>query len=276
MNDLIEKSDSLPAMLEQLERKGLALPQIACDVMHAFSGGIYIRQVTLKAGTLVMGHRHKTTHCNIMLTGRMTMFGLNGKRDLLVAPVICTADPGRKVAYIHEDVLWLNLFPTEETDVEKLEDLFLDKSEAWEEIQAGLTSHRDEDRKDFDQFLWEFGLTSDYVRAESEELSDQIPFPPGAYKCKVGPSQIEGKGLMATSDIKAGETVAPARLDGRRTPAGRYTNHSKEPNAQMIRKGGDIYLVASRPIGGALGGFDGEEITIDYRQAIKVNLGVLQ
>lgn len=275
MNDIIER-DSLPAMIDKLERAGLALPQVACDVMHAFSGGIYIRQVTLKAGTLVMGHRHKTTHCNIMLTGRMTMFGLNGKRDLLVAPVICTAEPGRKVAYIHEDVLWLNLFPTEETDVEKLEEMFLDKSEAWEEIQAGLLTSRDEDRKDFDQFLWEFGLSAEYVQAESEQLGDQIPFPPGAYKCKVGPSQIEGKGLMATADIKVGETIAPARLEGRRTPAGRFTNHSRDPNAQMISRGRDIYLIALKPIGGALGGFDGEEITVDYRQALKVNLGVLQ
>lgn len=273
--NLIEKQ-SLPVLLDKLESAGLALPQIACDVMHAFSGGIYIRQVTLKAGTLVMGHRHKTTHCNIMLTGRMTMFGLNGKRDLLVAPVICTAEPGRKVAYIHEDVLWLNLFPTDETDVEKLESLFLDKTEAWEEVQAGLSSGRDEDRADFDQFLWEFGLTADYVLAESEQLSDQIPFPPGAYKCKVGYSHIEGKGLVATSDIKAGEVIAPARIDGRRTPAGRFTNHAKNPNARMIGKSGDIYLLALKPIGGALGGFDGEEITVDYREALKVNLGVLQ
>ena len=58
---------------------------------------------------------------------------------------------------------------------------------------------RGADREDFDNFLWETGLSAESVSKESENTVDQIPFPQGAYKCKVGTSQIEGKGLIATA-----------------------------------------------------------------------------
>ena len=95
-----------------------------------------------------------------------------------------------------------------------------------------------------------------------------IPFPPGAYKCKIGRSHIDGRGLIATADIKAGEVIAPARIGACRTPAGRYTNHSADPNAVMVVVGDRIMVVATRPITGCMGGFDGEEITVSYRAAI--------
>ena len=71
--------------------------------------------------------------------------------------------------------------------------------------------------------------------------------------------------------LKSGEIIAPARLDGKRTPAGRYTNHSKNPNSIMIlRDNNDIDLVAKKVIKGCQGGNLGEEITIDYRQALSL------
>jgi hypothetical protein len=92
----------------------------------------------------------------------------------------------------------------------------------------------------------------------------------GSRKCQVGPSAIAGRGLMATGKFDAGEVIAPARVDFKRTPAGRFTNHSGRPNAQMVaRENGDIDLVALRAIGGCAGGQLGEEITVDYRAALQ-------
>jgi hypothetical protein len=119
------------AKIDELERLMGELPQVACAVVNAFGPGIYIRQVTLPVGTFVMGHRHRQAHLNIMLKGKLTMFHDDGRREHLTAPVVCVAQPGRKVAYIHEEVLWLNLYATTETDVEKLEDEFVEKSESW-------------------------------------------------------------------------------------------------------------------------------------------------
>lgn len=276
MNDLQPQD----AKLDKLEAYMQALPQVAADCQHAFAPGIYIRQVFLKAGSLVMGHRHRQAHLNIMIQGRMTMFHGDGSRSSLIAPVVCVAPPGRKVAYIHEDSVWLNLYATNETDVEKLEAEFLDKTESWEELNESFMFNRDADREDFDSFLFETGFDAPTVRRESENTVDQIPFPQGTYKFKVGRSHIEGKGLIACADIAPGEVIAPARLEGKRTPAGRYTNHAKAPNARMeasrFRDSDDIYLVATRTIGGALGGQDGDEITVDYRDALKLNKRLTQ
>jgi hypothetical protein len=224
-----------------------------------------------------MGHRHRTAHLNVMLSGRLTMFNDDGTRAELVAPVICVAQPGRKVAYVHERTVWLNIYATTETDVEKLETELLDKSETSDELAKHFATTRERDKKDFEDFLFETGLSAEYVRRESENTTDQITFPLGAYKFIVGPSSIEGKGLICTADIAYGEVIAPARIEGKRTPAGRFTNHSLNPNAEMIAMdNGDIYLVALRPINGCLGGQPGDEITIDYRAALNLNKRVTQ
>lgn len=224
-----------------------------------------------------MGHRHRNAHLNVMLSGRMTMFNDDGTRSELCAPVVCVAQPGRKVAYVHERTVWLNIYATTETDIEKLEAELLDKSENYADIEQSFTQDRAADREDFAQFLFEQNLNEEYVRAESENTTDQITFPLGAYKFQLGPSSIEGRGLICTADIETGELIAPARLEGKRTPAGRYTNHSSNPNAEMVSDmNGNIFLVATRAIGGCLGGQPGDEITIDYRAALSLNKRLTQ
>ena len=76
---------------------------------------------------------------------------------------------------------------------------------------------------------------------------------------------------MACADIQKGETICCVRRDGKRTPAGRFTNHSGKPNAKMFQDDLGIHLRALRDISGSRGGQDGEEITVDYRQAFAVN-----
>jgi hypothetical protein len=86
----------------------------------------------------------------------------------------------------------------------------------------------------------------------------------------VGPSPIHGQGLFSTVPVRAGEVVCPARIGDMRTPGGRYINHAKNPNAVMQQAGGgDMAVVALRDIAGAHGGDIGEEITVDYRQAVE-------
>jgi len=263
------------ANLERAEVGMLQLPQIDCPVIHRFSPGIYIREVHIPAGTLAIGHRQRAEHLNIFLRGRVSIINENGSVTELIAPMIFTGKPGRKVGWVHEDMVWLNVYPTEENDVERLEAMFLDKSIGWEE-RAAITRQsrilqREEDRADYFVVFKEFGISGETARAQSEDESDQIPL--GGYKCKVGASCIEGRGLIATAPIEIGELIMPARVDGKRTPAGRYTNHAKDPNALMVlRANGDIDLVALRNIRGCVGGDDGEEITIDYCRSLELQI----
>lgn len=261
--------------VQALESVFLQQEQVDCPVVHRFGPSIYIREVHIPAGTLSIGHAQKTTHLNVMLKGRVLMVNADGSKTELVAPQTFVAEPGRKIGYILEDMVWQNIYATDETDVEKLEAMFLEKSITWQEHQKNsqllLSFDYSEDVADYYAAIEEYGFDHATVREQTENTSDQIDLPHGGYKIQVGPSAIDGKGVFATADIQKGEIIAPARIDGMRTPVGRYTNHAKNCNAVMVLlDNGNINLVAKRAITGCKGGNLGEEITIDYRQALSL------
>lgn len=263
--------------VDVLEREFLKYPQVDCPVVHRFGPGIYIREVTVPAGTLAIGHAQKFEHMNVFLKGRVTVINDDGSHTELVAPMTFVGKPGRKVGYVHEDMVWQNVYATDETDIATLEATYLDKSDGWQQCQLAREATAlltyEADRDDYRDALDLYGFTEDIARQQSENQADQIPFPHGGYKVAVFPSKIEGKGLFATGAFMEGEVIAPARIAGKRTPAGRFTNHAKSPNAQMVmRSNGDIDLVATKAIKGCSGGDLGEEITIDYRAALSLQI----
>lgn len=278
--DLIAIVDSMRAItsngLEEAERVMLGFEQADCPVIHHFGPGIYIRELSMRAGTIAIGHRQRHQHVNVLLKGRVLMLQDDGSTREVAAPMMYIGQPGRKIGLVLEDVVWQNIYATTETDIEKLEAMFLDKSSVFDaanaaELLSQIAQH-DEDRADYRAMLDEYGFSDEAVRAQSDHEGDQVPFPPGSWRVKTGPSPIEGRGLFATSDIAAGDLIAPARVNGMRTPAGRYTNHAAQPNARMVLlPNGDISVVALRDISGCRGGQDGDEITIDYRQALSLS-----
>ncbi len=263
--------------IEQVESHLLDLPQVECPVVHHFGPGIYIREVTLPAGTLAIGHAQRFEHLNIMLTGAVAMVGDDGQTKVLRAPMIFVGKPGRKLGYVLETCIWQNVYATDERDIDKLESMFLDKSATWQAHNEAAkqleTYHRREDREDFDLVVKLSGFTHETVRAQSENPHDQIVMPEGfGAKLTIRPSAIEGLGVFLSAPAEADEVLAPARVLGHRTPAGRYTNHSKTPNAKFVKdQSGDIWLVATRRITGCAGGSQGEEVTVDYRQALALS-----
>lgn len=270
-----------PEKVEAVESDLLKLTQADCPLNHLFGAGICIRCVTMPAGALVIGHGHRFADWNIMLTGRLTLLNDDGSLSEISAPKVFLGNPGRKIAWVHEKVTWLNLFATDETDAEKVEHIFLNKSKTWESDQRErraieYLSHQP-DRDDFGKVIRDLGFSAEQVRKISEDESDQIPFPEGMVsRVMVLPSPIEGRGLFATQGIKAGEVIAVARIGGNRTPAGRFTNHSAAPNAKMLSRGGVVDLVAITDIKGCQGGQAGDEITVSYRQAIQERIQLCQ
>jgi hypothetical protein len=200
----------------------------------------------------------------------------SGIHKELQAPMVFVGQPGRKVGYTREEVVWLNVFQTDETDIDKLEAMLFDKSEHFVaaqqlQIEAKAPDQVSLDQLDYIKALEDLGATQQQAVALSEESSDLIPFPSGTYKVKVGHSKRQGRGLIATANIAPAETICPTRIGDKRTPAGRYTNHSANPNARMVIVKDTIYLVALKPIKGCAGGFDGDEITVDYRATVALN-----
>ena len=158
----------------------------------------------------------------------------------------------------------MNIFPTDERDVEKLEASYLEDGPP--EDERTMIAHDGS----YEAMCAEIGFTPQAVREASERADDLIDWPIGEYKVKIGRSRIEGRGLIATADIKRGEIICHARVGNKRTPAGRYTNHSATPNAEMFVMAGNVYIAALRDIEGCRGGMDGEEVTVSYRASAEL------
>jgi len=122
----------------------IALYNVECPLQHNFAPGAYLREMFMPAGTFVIGHEHLTEHFNIVLSGRARVM-MDGQIHEITGPSVFVSKPGvRKVLFIYEDMRWCTLHPTEETDLEILENLLINKSpnclEYEEEIKRLLYS----------------------------------------------------------------------------------------------------------------------------------------
>ena len=111
-----------------LTQEMLKHPQVECPVVHHFGPSLYIREVIMPAGTVVVGKPHKTEHMCNMISGRMIIVNEDGEQKEVVAPAVFMAKKGRKMAYIIETVRFQNIFSTDETNIEKLENMLVDNS----------------------------------------------------------------------------------------------------------------------------------------------------
>lgn len=278
MNDVVVQTGELAlkqlSLMEKPEQMLLQMPQVDCSVVHHFGPGVCIREVFMPAGTLAIGHKQKFDHLNVMLRGKVMIVKDDGSTQTLTAPMIFTGKAGRKVGYVLEDMVWQNIYATELKDVDAIENLFIEKSDEWtQDQQAKLAVEklaRIGDREDYFKLLEDCGIPHELARQQSEDETDQKWV--DSQTTRVAESPIEGKGLFLTSPVKSGDVICAARIDGYRTQAGRFTNHSANPNAKMVKlPNGNIDLVALSDLEGCKGGSMGTEITIDYRQALALS-----
>jgi len=94
---------------------------------HTFSDGVYAREIFMPKGMLIIGHIHNTTHLNIVSTGK-ALVSINGVVEEITAPYTFESKAGtRKVLYIMEDMFWTTIHRTDETDIETIENIMVDK-----------------------------------------------------------------------------------------------------------------------------------------------------
>lgn len=127
------------ALIHKQEEHDLKFPQVPTAVGHRFAPGVYLRSIFMPAGSRVIGHKHKTTHFNIVLAGRCQVID-EDKVVELVAPFVFVSEAGtKKILNIIEDTIWATIHPTEETDISILEDALVTKSQAYLEYEKSLS-----------------------------------------------------------------------------------------------------------------------------------------
>ena len=258
------------ADVSALTKAMLKEPQADCPVVHHFGPGVCMREVRAAKGVMAIGHEQKHEHLNLMLSGKV-LLSLGDSVTELTAPAIFVAPPGRKMFFVLEDMVWMNIYSTELTDVNQIEDYFLGKNEDWAEDYAlrfqAEQFQNEYARIDYFALLAEQGIAPDSAREQSYAEDDRMDVKSSILR--LAPSPIEGIGLFLTASVKQGSLICPARVNGMRTQAERYVNHSPTPNAFfVVLPNGDIDLVALTDIVGCLGGNLGTELTVDYRKTV--------
>lgn len=256
----------------RLEGEISKLPQVDCPVRHFFAPGIYGREMTIPAGVVLTGAVHRHEHLCTVSKGRIAVSTDEGMKELCAGATIVSAPGAKRVGYAIEETVWITYHPnpTNERDLDKLLAEIIEDDPAAlmggsRNIQHAM-NQAEADRADYARFLAEYGLTQGFVTRLVENTADQIPMPDGVDTIELRDSLIEGCGMFATRDIGAGEFIAPARIRGKRTPAGRHINHSSRANAAFFSlPDGGLDARAIRAIEA------GEEVTVDYRQAMQVN-----
>ena len=90
---------------------------------HTFADGIYVRQMSMKPGSIVVGAIHKHLHVWFLLTGNISVATEENTEDY-IAPCYVVATPGTKrVIYANEESIFVNIHknPTNSQDIEWLE-----------------------------------------------------------------------------------------------------------------------------------------------------------
>lgn len=105
------------------------LEPVVITPVHHFSPGVYAREIFIPKGTVCTGEIHKYAQLNIMSKGDLSVLTEDGIVRVQ-APFTVVSPPGTKrVAYAHEDTVWTTILHTDETEVLKIEDHFIAKTE---------------------------------------------------------------------------------------------------------------------------------------------------
>lgn len=99
---------------------------VELPVRHIFTPGLYAREMSAPAGSVITSKIHKTRHQFILSRGRLRVW-IAGKTVEISAPFHGITEPGtRRAAIVLEDCVWTTFHPTDLTDVEAIEALIIE------------------------------------------------------------------------------------------------------------------------------------------------------
>lgn len=100
------------AELERAEGRMLLGVQPVTFLKHHFAPGIYVREIWMPAGAVILGHEHLTEHLNIVVCGKCLVRAEGEVRVISAGPAPVTFKSGagvRKALYILEDTTWMTV-----------------------------------------------------------------------------------------------------------------------------------------------------------------------
>ena len=107
------------------EKIMLSGDNIILEPKHTFSPGLYIRELFIPKGAIVIGKRHRHNTMNMLVQGKVTLYDEHGEYEVTAPFMAESAEFTKKAVIAHEDSIWVNIHPTNETDLDKIEAEFI-------------------------------------------------------------------------------------------------------------------------------------------------------
>lgn len=124
-------------MLAELEEDFKQLDTVQLEERHTFAENMYIRELHIPKGVMLIGKRHRHKTMNMLVKGKMTIYDEHNTFDI-EAPFYAESEAmTKKAGYAHEDSVFLNIHITNETDLDKLEKEFIITEEEFLAISGG-------------------------------------------------------------------------------------------------------------------------------------------
>jgi hypothetical protein len=123
--EVARKAMQTPAQktVDKMQAAMKRLPQVDCPLVHRFTPGLYVREIHVPAGTLVISKIFKAEFPFIISQGKVSIWveGVGVKK--LEAPYFSITKAGmRRIIFHHTDVVLTTLHPTNLTDINQIED----------------------------------------------------------------------------------------------------------------------------------------------------------
>jgi len=108
----------------QLQDLCAQLPQADMPVQHTFLPGQYVRRMSMPAGALVVGKRHRFRHA-LIVSGHVTLRTADGMVELQGFHIIDSPPGMKRAIYAHAPSELVTVHLTDETDLERIEALVI-------------------------------------------------------------------------------------------------------------------------------------------------------
>ncbi len=98
---------------------------LAYEVKHNFGGGVYVKEVNVKAGHVLVQHKHTFDHLSYLVKGSVELT-IEDKKEILFAPSCIEIKANTYHGIISlEDVTWLCIHATDCEDVSKVDEILI-------------------------------------------------------------------------------------------------------------------------------------------------------
>lgn len=135
MNEVLDKPQ-IRKNIMMLEAKMRQRPDVIIGdsplfpLKHNFADGVYVREIFIPKGSLIVGKIHKHSHPNFLMKGDVSVLTEEGPKRLK-APLSMISPAGTKrVVYAHEDTVWITIHVTNKKNLKKIEKEIIAKNYA--------------------------------------------------------------------------------------------------------------------------------------------------